>query len=152
MIAHGAGTSAINGHPDSWLDVIRLENIRLYVSHDPHAPYDDTRSAMTLRHARNVTMKDVEIRWEAPHSASWQTGLQADQVSDLLLDGVGVAGAPSSAGTAITLKDAENVTVRDSRAATLHVAGTHSRNIRLLHTEAKINTDASVPKGAVLQQ
>ena len=152
VIAHGAGTSAINGHPDSWLDVIRLENIRLYVSHDPHAPYDDTRSAMMLRHARNVTMKDVEIRWEAPHSASWQTGLQADQVSDLLLDGAGVAGAPSSAGTAITLKDAENVTVRDSRAPTLHVAGTHSRNIRLLRTEAKINTDASVPKGAVLQQ
>jgi hypothetical protein len=118
VIAHGAGTSAINGHPDSWLDVIRLENIRLYVSHDSHAPYDDTRSAMMLRHARNVTMKDVEIRWEAPHSASWQTGLQADQVSDLLLDGAGVAGAPSSAGTAITLKDAENVTVRDSRAAT----------------------------------
>ena len=152
VIAHGAGTSAINGHPDSWLDDIRLENIRLYVSHDPHAAYDDTRSAMTLRHARNMTLKDVEIRWEAPHSPSWQTGLQADQVSDLLLDGVGVAAAPSFTAPAILLKDAEKVTVRDSRAAAIQVSGTRSRNIRLLHTEAKIATDAGVPNGAVLQQ
>jgi hypothetical protein len=78
--------------------------------------------------------------------------VQADQVSDLLLDGVTVAAAPSSAAPAVSLRDAENVTVRDSRAATLQVAGERSRNIRLLHTEAKIATDASVPKGTVVQQ
>ena len=152
VIAHGAGTSAINGHPDSWLDDIRLENIRLYVSHDTNAAYDDTRSAMTLRHARNMTLKDVEIRWEAPHSPSWQAGLQADEVNDLLLDGVGVAAAPSFTAPAILLKDAEKVTVRDSRAAAIQISGTRSRNIRLLHTEGKIATDASVPHGAVLQR
>jgi hypothetical protein len=99
-----------------------------------------------------MTLKDVEIRWEAPHSPSWQTGLQADQVSDLLLDGVGVAAAPSFTARAILLKDAEKVTVRDSRAAAIQISGTRSRNIRLVHTEGKIATDASVPHGAVLQQ
>jgi hypothetical protein len=152
VIAHGAGTSVIGGHPDSWLDDIRLENIRLYVSHDPRAPYDETRSAIALRHARNIAMKDVEIRWEKPYSPSWQTGLEAEHVSDVLLDGVGVANAPASTAPAITLTEAGNLTMRDSRAAAIRIAGSRSHNIRLLHTEAKIATDANVPESAVSQQ
>ncbi len=79
VIAHGTGTSTINGHPDSWLDGIRFDNVRLFVSHDPQAPYENTQSALNLRYARNVTMKDVEIRWEKPESPTWKTGLQVDQ-------------------------------------------------------------------------
>ncbi|MGD0303164.1 MAG: glycosyl hydrolase family 28 protein, partial [Bryobacteraceae bacterium] len=62
VIAHGTGTSAINGHPNSWLDGIHLDNIHLFVSHDPKAPYENTREAMTLRDARNFSMRDVVIR------------------------------------------------------------------------------------------
>ena len=35
VIAHGDGTSEINGHPDSWLDNIHFDNVRLFVSRDP---------------------------------------------------------------------------------------------------------------------
>ena len=74
VIAHGTGASALNGHPDSWLDGIRLDNVRLFVSHDPQAPYENTRAALTLRDARNFTMKDVEIRWEKPESPRGKPG------------------------------------------------------------------------------
>ena len=77
VIAHGQGTSAMQGHPDSWLQGIRLNHVRLFVSHGADAPYESTTAAMTLRYARDVAMNDVEIRWEEPHTATWQSGLTA---------------------------------------------------------------------------
>jgi len=145
VIAHGTGTSAINGHPDSWLDGIRLDNVRLFVSHDPQAPYENTQAAMTLRHARNFTMKDVEIRWEKPESPTWKDGLQVDNVTDLLLDGVEVA-------TRMTLKDVENATVRHSRTPALKVSGARSRKIRLSDTEGTVTTAPDVAKAALVRQ
>ncbi len=152
VIAHGTGTSEINGHPNSWLDGIRLDNVRLFVAHDPAAPYENTRAAMNLHEARNVSMKDVEIRWMEPHSATWQTGLRIDNVSDLLFDGVDVAAAPGSRAPVISLNDADNVTLRHSRVASLQVAGKRTRKIRLLDTESAITKDSDVAKDAVVHQ
>jgi hypothetical protein len=145
VIAHGTGTSAMNGHPDSWLDGIRLDNVRLFVSHDPQAPYENTQTALILRNARNCTMKDVEIRWEKPESSTWKTGLHVESVSDLLLDGVDIP-------TRMTLKDAQNVTVRHSRAPTFHVSGARTGKIRLRDTEGTVTTDSEVPKSAIVRQ
>ena len=142
VIAHGTGASALNGHPDSWLDGIRLDNVRLFVSHDPQAPYENTRAALTLRDARNFTMKDVEIRWEKPESPTWKAGLQVENVADLLLEGVEIP-------TRMTLKDAGNVTVRNSHVTALQVSGARSRKIRLVDTEGTLAVDADVAKGAV---
>lgn len=145
VIAHGAGTSAINGHPDSWLDGIHLDNVRLFVRHDPQAPYENTQAALTLRHARNFTMKDVEIHWEKPEAATWNTGLSVDNVSGLLLDGVEVP-------TRLTLQDVENVTVRHSRTPVLKISGARSRKIRLRDIEGSLAVGAEVSKDAVTRQ
>lgn len=152
VIAHGTGTSAINGHPDSWLDGIHLENIHLFVAHDPNAPYENTRDAIALRNARNCTLKDVEIRWEKPGAATWQTGLRVENVQNLLLDSVDVATVPGSQAEVIELKDADGVTLRHSRAASVHVAGRPSRKIRFLDTESVISSDPDVSKEAVVQR
>ena len=152
VIAHGTGTSTINGHPDSWLDGIHLENIHLFVAHDPKAPYENTRDAITLRDARNFTMKDVDVRWEKPAASTWQTGLRVENVQNLLMDSLDVATAPGSQGDVIELKDADGVTLRHSRVASVHVAGRRSRKIRLLDTDAVIAADSDVSKEAVVQQ
>jgi polygalacturonase len=145
VIAHGTGTSAINGHPDSWLDGIRLDNVRLFVSHDPQAPYENTQAALTLRDARNFTMKDVEIYWEKPESPTWKAGMQVENVADLLLDGVAVP-------TRMTLKNVQNVTVRQSRTPALQVSGAGSRKINVSDTEGTLTTDPDVAKGAVVRR
>ncbi len=144
VIAHGQGTSGIQGHPDSWLEGIRLNHVRLFVSHGADAPYESTAAAMTLKYARNVQMRDVDIAWEEPHAATWQTGLIADQVEDLQLDGMRIDGAPGSDHPALRLNDADGVLVRESRIPSLHVAG-KSKDIRLMETEAKVTTDPGVP-------
>ncbi len=116
LIAYGQGTSAIQGHPDSWLEGLRMSNVRLYVSHGAEAPYESTTAAMTLKYARDTAFKDVEIRWEEPHAGTWQSGLVVDQVEDLLLDGVRVDKAPGSSAPAIQLGKVKGLVERNSAA------------------------------------
>ena len=152
MIAHGTGTSAINGHPDSWLENIHFDNVRLFVSHDPAAPYENTRTAMALRQARNFSMRDCEIRWSQPQSATWRSGFTAEDVEDLRLDTVDVEAAPASTAPAIELMNARNVTLRSSRAKTIHLAGKGTREVRVFQTDSKISADPDVSKDAIIRQ
>jgi polygalacturonase len=145
VIAHGQGTSAMQGHPDSWLDGIRLNHVRLFVSHGAEAPFESTTAAMTLKYARDVAMKDVEIHWEEPHSATWKSGLMVDEVKDLLLSDMRIDAAPGSDQPVLFLNDAEGVTVRQSRVGSVHVTGSKSQGVRLVETETKVTTGPGVP-------
>jgi polygalacturonase len=149
VIAHGTGTSAINGHPDSWLEGVRLQNVRLFVSHDSEAPYESTTSAMVIKQARDFGMKDVEIHWQPPHSSTWETGLVVEQVKEMSLDGVRIETAPGSSHPVVILKNAEGVTLRHSQAETLHISGSKTKSVHLLQTESKVTSDPDVPKTAV---
>jgi polygalacturonase len=144
VIAHGQGTSAMQGHPDSWLQGIRLNHVRLFVSHGADAPYESTNAAMTLKYARDVAMNDVEIAWEEPHAATWQTGLMVDQVEDLLLDGARIDAAPGSDQQVLRLNDANGVLIRQSRVSSVHVTGSKSRAVRVVETDTKVTADPGV--------
>ena len=152
VIAHGTGTSTINGHPQSWLENIHMENVRLFVSHDPAAPYESTHTAMALRHARNFSMRDVEIRWEEPHASTWRSGFTAEDVEDLRLDAVDVATAPDSALPVMELSGAKNVMLQSSHVETIHVAGKGTSGVRLLQTDSKISAEPEVSKDAIVRQ
>jgi hypothetical protein len=107
VIAHGTGASVINGHPTSWLEGVRLNNIKLFVSSDPAAPYEHTATALTVRQARGLRMSNVEIDWEKPFASTWRNGLSLDQVKDAILDRVEVHPAPGSKSPRIVSTDAE---------------------------------------------
>jgi polygalacturonase len=109
VIAHGMGASVINGHPDNWLEGIRLDNVKLFVSSDPGAPYEHTSAALTVRQARGLRLSNVEVNWERPYASTWQTGLLLDQVEDAILDRVEVQPAPGSKADRIISKDTKNV-------------------------------------------
>ena len=100
---------------------------------------------MSLRYARDFTMKDVEIRCEEPHSPAWTAGLQVDSADGLLLDGSEVAAR-------LVLRDVGNVTVRHSRTPAVQVSGARSRGIRFLDTAAAFTIDNDVAKNAVVKQ
>jgi len=140
VIAHGQGTSALSGHPDSWLQGIRLNHVRLFVSHGADAPYESTAAAMTLKYARDVALND----WEKPHASTWQNGLVVDQVADLLLDGARIHVAPGSDQPVLRLNDAAGVLIRGSRIASIHVTGSKSKAVRLVETDAKVTSDPGV--------
>jgi len=136
VVAHGQGTSMIQGHPDSWLDGVSLEHIKLFVSNDPDSPLQKTVDAMQVRWARNLKLKDVEVIWDKPASAKWQSALRMEDAQDVELDGFG--GRPAGAGApAIGFTNVDGATVRNSNAAPgtelfLDLAGAKTRGIRLI--------------------
>jgi len=149
VIAHGQGTSMIQGHPDSWLTGIRFNNVRLFVSHGADAPYEDTAAAMTLKYARDVKFDSVEIHWDEPHASTWESAFVADQVKDLALSDVSFDAAPASAHPAARLNDAGGVTVRDSQIASIHLTGSKTGSVRLIETGSTVTTGPEVAASAV---
>lgn len=137
VIAHGKGSCLVNGHPQSWLDGISLENVKLFLSADPAAPYDKTVHAMKFRWARNLKLKDVEVIWDKPASEKWQSALDFEDVQGLQIEGfAGRQAKPESETPAIVLNRVEDAVVRNSRAREgtvvfLQVQGQTSRAIYL---------------------
>jgi polygalacturonase len=152
VLAHGTGTSVVNGHPDSWLDDVRFEDVRLFLSHDANAPYEDTRTALALRYARHVTMNGLEIHWEVPHAATWQSAFSAEDVEDLVLNGAAISSAPESKAAGVELLNVREVALRDSRLPDLHVAGANTKGLKLIRTDAKVSAAQEVPKQEITHE
>jgi hypothetical protein len=157
VIARGKGSSVCNGHPESWLDGVNLDNVKLIVSHDPAAAYDKAVHALSFRWARNLKLKDVEVVWEKPHFASWESALHLEDVRDLDLDGF--KGGPAPGGEerypAVVLSNVEDAVVRNCRAVPgtgtfLFIKGERSRGIGLAGNDfrrvanpVRLDSDAS---------
>ena len=137
VIARGHGSSVCNGHPDSWLEGVSFENVKLTVAHDPRAPYDKAVHGLVFRQARDLRLRDVEVAWEEPAWEGWQSGLAFDEVEDLVLDGVKAVQAPGAAeAPAVLLHQVGFALVRDCRAGPgtgtfLKLTGEGTRDIRL---------------------
>jgi Glycosyl hydrolases family 28 len=141
VIAHGKGSCLITGHRDSWLDHVSLENIKLFLSTDPAAGYDRTVNAMQFRFARHLTVKDVEVVWDKPELAKWQSALHFEDVKGLTLDNfVGRAAKPQSDTPAIIFNRVSGADVRNSKAQPgtqvyLKIQGATSEGIYLVGNE-----------------
>jgi hypothetical protein len=138
VIAHGKGSSVINGHPDSWLDGITFENIKLFLSTDTTVAYDKAVHAFKFQMAKNLRLRNIEIFWEKPESNKWESALYVEDVKGLEIDGFsGRQAKLGSVVAAVTLNRVERATVRDcqARAGTgtfLRVAGKTSGDICLV--------------------
>jgi hypothetical protein len=118
LIIHAKGRCHINGHPDSWIDGLTLENIKLFLATDPDAPFDWTVHAMEFHYARNLKLRNVEIHWDSPELDTWQSALYFENVEQLEIDGF--KGRQAWVGRdipAVVLKDVKDAMVRDSTPA-----------------------------------
>ena len=137
VIARGYGSSVCNGHPDSWLDDVSFENVRLTVAHDPAAAYDKAVHGLVFKQARNLRLRDVEVAWEGPASEKWRSAVAFDEVQGLVLDGVVAVQAPGAdSSPAVLLNQVDSAVIRDCRAADgtgtfLTVAGEGTKDILL---------------------
>jgi hypothetical protein len=137
IIAHGQGSCLILGHPKSWLEDVSLENLKLYLATDPSAAYDRSVHAMYFRYAKNLKVKDVQVQWEKPESAKWQSALYFQDIQGLTL--AEFSGAPAKVQSdypAVALDQVEGATIVDSTTQPgtkifLGVKGAKSRDICL---------------------
>jgi hypothetical protein len=164
VIARGYGSSICNGHPDSWLDGVTFENVKLTIAHDPDAPYDKAVHGLVFKQARNLRLRDVEVVWEEPGSAKWESGLAFKEVRGLILDGVTAGQAPGAASApgadsapAVLLHQVEDAIIRDCRAAEgtgtfLLFSGEGTKNILLERNDfRKARLPYSFVSGALAQ-
>jgi hypothetical protein len=160
IIARGKGSSLINGHPDSWLDGVTLENITLFLSNDPEAQVQKVRNAFEFRWARNLDLRNVEVFWDKPVSERWESAFSFRDVSGLTLDGVSARQAKLGASmAAIVFDGVEDAIVRNSKAQKgtslfIEVRGDKSKDIQLLNNdwreaEAGFKARPDVPAGAI---
>jgi polygalacturonase len=116
VIARGAGASVCNGHPDSWLDGVSFENVKLTIAHDPRFPYDKAVDALTFKQARNLRLRDLEVVWEKPGYGPWRSALRFEEVEGLVLESFHGGPAPDAKGSAAVVFDrVAGATVRASR-------------------------------------
>jgi hypothetical protein len=160
IIADGRGSCLILGHPDRWLEDVSLENIKLSLGTDPKAAYDRSVHAMYFQYARNLRVKDVQIRWEKPESPKWQSALYFQDVRGLKLEGF--SGTPSTAESfnpVVVLDQVDGATIVNSTSQPgtkvfLRVKGAKSQDIHLngnsLHlVRLPLQIDKDVKVGAV---
>ena len=160
VIARGIGPCLLHGHPDSLLENVTIENVRLTVAHDPHTPLQRSGNALTLENARNFCLKDVEVTWEVTDSPQWRSALAVQNVHDLTLDGVSVRQAPGDTdAAAIEGRDIDKAVVRHCKAQAgtgtfMHLAGRGTHDIVLWGNDARaaqvpVSVDGDVAQGAV---
>jgi hypothetical protein len=118
VTAQAQGSSRIHGHPDRWLDRIRLESLRLSLTADPAAPFDLARHALDLRWARNLLLQNVEVHWGQPALHAWQSALQFQHVTGLTVDRfTGRSAWPDQGSPAIGFEHVHQARLRRCRAA-----------------------------------
>ncbi len=137
VFARGMGPCVINGHPDSYLENVSLENVRLAITSDPQNPLQKTVNALTVQRARNFRLKDVEIIWAEPSSEKWQSALVLEDIQDLTVDGLSARQAGNSPDIpAVVFNRVDGATIRNCKAPAgtgtfFHFAGKETRHIML---------------------
>ena len=136
LIARGYGSSVILGHPESYLENVTFDNIRLFLSADPEHPMQKAEHALKIRWARNLKLRDVEVHWEKPASDKWKSALHLEDIQGLELDGF--SGRPATAEfPAVVLSQVEDATIRNTKVEPgttvfLDVKGDKTRSIGLI--------------------
>ncbi|HZP03168.1 MAG TPA: glycoside hydrolase family 28 protein [Terriglobia bacterium] len=143
VIAHGKGSCMINGHPDSWLDHVNIENLRLHLSTDPKAQYDKSVHAMQFRWAKNLKLKDVAVAWDKPELEKWQSALYFQDIKDLdLNDFTGRQARVDRDQPAVVLDQVDGALIRNSvapegTAIFVQVQGDKSKAVRLFDNDLR---------------
>lgn len=116
VTAHGKGTSRIHGHPESRLEGLTIENLKLFLATDPTAAFDYADHAIEIRQAKGLKLKKVEVAWENPVLPAWRSALNLEDVQGLELDGFSARGAPNRDVPAVILNNVKEATIRNARA------------------------------------
>ncbi len=163
VVAHGKGSSIINGHPTSWLDGVTFENVKLYLTSDTTAAYDKSVHALKFQMARNLKLRNFEVFWGSPESKQWRSAICFENVKGLEIDNF--AGRPAKSGSgapALEFNRVEDAVVRnstsqDGTSVFLSIVGKGSSNILLTGNDLRksgtpyiVSNDA--PKNCVLDR
>jgi hypothetical protein len=143
VIAHCTGSSNIDGHPESPIEGLTLENIKLFMSTDSTAPYDMAVHAMRITNATNLKLKGIEVEWEKPQLDKWQSALDLENVQGVELDDfTGRQAWPDRDFPAVAFEDVSDAVIRNSKAVEgtgifVRVSGKKSGEVSLVGNDLR---------------
>jgi hypothetical protein len=133
IIAHGKARCLLRGHPEQWLEGIRMDNVRLFLSADPHADYNKEGSGLAFKYARNVELHHVEVVLEEPSTPKWKSALAFEDAVDIVVEGFHASMPAASKEPAISLRNVKGAMIRNSRVdpsgATLLLSGIGTKDV-----------------------
>jgi len=133
IIARGKSRCLLRGHPEQWMQGLRLDGVRLYLSADPRADYNKEGSGLIFRHCRDVELHHVSVELEEPGCPKVKSALSFEDAADVLVEGFHGKLAPESKEPAISLKNVAGAVVRNCRVdpenATLLLAGVGTKDV-----------------------
>lgn len=116
ILAKGIGACLIHGHPESPLENVSMENVRLEIVSEADSPLQKSPNALTIDNAIDLRLKDFEIVWDTPAAPAFRSTLVVENVHGLVLDGVSAKPVPNgSTEPAVVLKSVDGVLERDFR-------------------------------------
>lgn len=146
ILSRGQGSSQLTGHPESWLEDITIENLRLAISHNPDSPYDKAVNALEVRRARNFKLRNVEVVWEKPAYEKWENAVYLEDIFDLEVDNLRARQAKDGDlnGAALVLNRVERAVVRNCRAFPgteifLKIKGQNTRDVFMSANELSLS-------------
>jgi hypothetical protein len=143
VIAHCTGSSNIDGHPESPIEGLTLENIKLFMSTDSTAPYDMAVHAMRITNATNLKLKGIEVEWEKPQLDKWQSALDLENVQGVELDDfTGRQAWPDRDFPAVAFEDVSDAVIRNFKAVEgtgifVRVSGKKSGEVSLVGNDLR---------------
>jgi hypothetical protein len=115
-----------------------MVNVKLFVAHDPAAPYDKAVHALTFRQVKNLKLRNIEVIWDKPEYDQWKSALYLEDIQGLELEGFQGRQAKEGADdAAVVLNQVENAQILQSKALAgtsvfCEIRGEGSRGIYLL--------------------
>lgn len=133
----------------SWLENIHLDNVRLFVSHDPSPPYETPARLSRSVKPEAFPRRIVKFVGGSPSPR------RGDRVSppkrSRICDSIHSMYRPLR-HPACRLTNANKVTLQAPRAEAIHLAGNGTREVQLLQTDSAVSANPDVSKDAMIRK
>ena len=133
IIAHGQGTSKIEGHVDQFLENIILDNVHLHMHPEE---YLDKRAdnAFSAHHVRDLHLDEIKVTWGFPLEPAWTNAFSFSDIENLHLEKLQGEQAHEGKGAMIRLSDVKKAIIAScypTAGTFLELSGAASENIYL---------------------
>jgi hypothetical protein len=113
IIAHGMGTSKIEGFEDKPLENIRMNNVQFFMHPEN---YIDKRADDAFRavNVNDLWLTDVSVKWDTTSvEPLWRNAFTFEKVNNAVLNRLSGTNAPTAKGSFIELKNTYDIRIEN---------------------------------------
>ncbi len=160
IVAHGQGTSKLQGYPGSPLKNIRLSDIQFFM-HTEDQPDKRATHALLAEDVQYLSLDRISVDWdEKSPQDEWQSALYLENVDGLSLDHFqGRSGFRRASDPVIQLVNVSNAVIRNSEAsepvaALIRVRGRRTRKVVVSNIDMlnRANQKIAISPGVPLEE